>query len=94
MRVKFKKAGKLPKLIFIIVLVYALVTVGFLQTNISQKQARKQELSSQLETLTRENEELNQSIEKMDTDEGVRSIAREELDLVGKDEIVFYDLGQ
>ena len=94
MRVKFKKAGKLPKLIFIIVLVYALVTVGFLQTNISQKQARKQELSSQLETLTRENEKLNQSIENMDTDEGVRSIAREELDLVGKDEIVFYDLGQ
>lgn len=94
MRIKFKKASILTKILFVIVLVYALITVGILQKNISQKEAHKQELISQLEILEQENERVSRRIGEMNTDKGIRSIAREKLGVLGKDEIVFYDLGR
>ena len=39
------------------------------------------------------NAALSEDIEKMDTDEGVKEVARDKLGLVSEGEITFYDIG-
>lgn len=93
MRVQFKKSSWLVKLIVAIVLVFAMVTLIRLGRQFSEMQHEREELEAEIIQVQQTNAALSDDIEKMDTDEGVKEVAREKLGLVSEGEITFYDIG-
>lgn len=93
MRVQFKKSSWLVKLIVAIVLVFAMVTLIRLGRQFSEMQHEREELEAEIIQVQQTNAALSEDIEKMDTDEGVKEVAREKLGLVSEGEITFYDIG-
>lgn len=89
---KFVKSSLLVKLIILIVVVYATVTLVSLRRQISAKQAEAAQLTSSITSAEQENSRLNDAIETIDTDAGVESVAREKLGMVAEGEIVFEDV--
>ena len=89
---KFIKSSLLVKLIILIVVVYATVTLVSLRRQISAKQAEAAQLTSSITSAEQENSRLNDAIETIDTDAGVESVAREKLGMVAEGEIVFEDV--
>ena len=89
---KFVKSSLLVKLIILIVVVYATVTLVSLRRQISAKQAEAAQLTSSITSAEQENSRLNDAIENIDTDAGVEAVAREKLGMVGEGEIVFQDV--
>ena len=90
---KFKKSSLLVKLVILIVLVYATVTLVSLQTQVSQKKAEAADLAAQAVQLQQENDALQESIDNLETAEGIEDVARSKLGLVKDGEIIFYDNG-
>lgn len=90
---KLKKSSFLTKLIVLIVVVYATVTLVSLRTQISSKRQEGQLLTQAIAVTEQENQRLQNDIDTMDTDEGVEAIARKKLGLVAPGEIVFHDVG-
>lgn len=93
MRVQFKKSSWLVRLIVAIVLVFAMVTLIQLGRQFSEMQHEREELEAEIIQVQQTNAALSEDIEKMDTDEGVKEVAREKLGLVSEGEITFYDIG-
>lgn len=93
MRIQFKKSSWLVKLIVAIVLVFAMVTLIRLGRQFSEMQHEREELEAEIIQVQQTNAALSEDIEKMDTDEGVKEVAREKLGLVSEGEITFYDIG-
>lgn len=93
MRIRFKKTSLVTKLVIMILLVYSMVMLVHLQQQLSQKQAERTALETQLTEQQQVNAALHSSIETLDTDEGVEAVAREKLGLVSEGEITFYDVG-
>ena len=89
---KFVKSSLLVKLIILIVVVYATVTLMSLRRQITAKQAEAAQLTSSITSAEQENSRLNDAIETIDTDAGVEAVAREKLGMVGEGEIVFQDV--
>ena len=89
---KFVKSSLLVKLIILIVVVYATVTLVSLRRQISAKQAEAAQLTSSITSVEQENSRLNDAIETIDTDAGVEAVAREKLGMVAEGEIVFEDV--
>ncbi|MCI5993713.1 MAG: septum formation initiator family protein [Clostridiales bacterium] len=89
---KFVKSSLLVKLIILIVVVYATVTLVSLRRQISAKQAEAAQLTSSITSAEQENSRLNDAIETIDTDAGVEAVAREKLGMVAEGEIVFEDV--
>ena len=89
---KFVKSSLLVKLIILIVVVYATVTLVSLRRQISAKQAEAAQLTSSITSAEQENSRLNDAIENIDTDAGVEAVAREKLGMVAEGEIVFEDV--
>ena len=75
---KFVRSSLLVKLVILIVVVYAVVTLVSLRSQIADKQ---------------KNGKLEEAIANADSDEGVTAIAREKLGMVSNGEIVFKDVG-
>ena len=75
---KLIKSSLLVKLVILILVVYATVTLVKLQSRISDKKAEADALTS--------------SIDKLDTPEGVENVARDKLDMAAEGEIIFYDV--
>ena len=90
---KFVKSSLLVKLVILIVVVYATVTLMSLRRQITAKQAEAAQLTSSITSAEQENSRLNDAIENIDTDAGVEAVAREKLGMVGEGEIVFQDEG-
>lgn len=90
----FKKSSLLTKLIVLILVVYATVTLVSLQSQISAKRAEADTLSKSIAGAQQENERLQNALQDIDTDEGVERIARSKLGLVSQGEIVFSDVGR
>lgn len=90
---KFKKSSLLTKLIVLIVVVYATVTLVSLRTQISAKRNEGAVLTQSIAAIAQENQRLQNAIDTMDTDEGVEGIGRQKLGLVSPGEIVFHDVG-
>ena len=90
---KFVKSSLLVKLVILIVVVYATVTLMSLRRQITAKQAEAAQLTSSITSAEQENSRLNDAIENIDTDAGVEAVAREKLGMVGEVEIVFQDVG-
>ena len=89
---KFVRSSLLVKLILLIVVVYATVTLVSLRRQISAKQAEAAQLTSSITSAEQENSRLNDAIETIDTDAGVEAVAREKLGMVAEGEIVFEDV--
>ena len=89
---KLIKSSLLVKLVILILVVYATVTLVKLQSRISDKKAEAASLTSSIITAEQENGRLQDAIDGLDTPEGVENVAREKLDMVGEGEIVFYDV--
>lgn len=89
---KFVKSSLLVKLIILIVVVYATVTLVSLRRQISAKQAEAAQLTSSITSAEQENSRLTDAIENIDTDAGVEAVAREKLGMVAEGEIVFEDV--
>ena len=89
---KFVKSSLLVKLVILILVVYATVTLVKIQSRISAKQDEAASLTSSITTAEQENGRLQDAIDKLDTPEGVENAARDKLDLVGEGEIIFYDV--
>ena len=88
---KLKKSSPLVRVIILIVLVYATVTLVHLQGQIAQKKGEAEQLAAQVTQMEQENAMLQQSIDRLSTDEGVIEAARDKLGMVRDGEIIFYD---
>lgn len=90
---RLKRSSLLTKLLILVLVVYATVTLVSLQSQVTKKNAEAEALQSSIEAARQENLRLQQAIDDLDTDEGVEAVARKKLGLVSKGEIVFYDVG-
>lgn len=90
---RFKRSSLLTKILILVLVVYATVTLVSLQNQVTIREAEAERLQAEIETARQENLRLEQAIETLDTDEGVEAVARQKLGLVSKGEIVYYDVG-
>lgn len=90
---RFKRSSLLTKILILVLVVYATVTLVSLQGQVTEKEAEAQALQSDIAAAKQENLRLEQAIDELDTDEGVVDVAREKLGWVADGEIVFYDMG-
>jgi len=82
------------KVIVLILVVYATVTLVSLQSQIRAKRAEAGTLSQSIAGAQQENDRLQSALNNIDTDKGVKEIARNKLGMVSQGEIVFSDVGQ
>ena len=85
---KFVKSSLLVKLVILILVVYATVTLVRLRSQINEKG-----LTSSIASTQQENDRLQSSIDALDTPEGLEQVARDQLGMVSEGEIVFEDVG-
>ena len=90
---RFKRSSLLTKILILVLVVYATVTLVSLQAQVTEKEAEAQMLQGDIAAAKQENLRLEQAIDELDTDEGVVDVAREKLGWVADGEIVFYDMG-
>ena len=90
---RFKRSSLLTKLLILVLVVYATVTLVSLQSQVTEKNAEAAKLESSIAATEQENQRLQQAIDALGTDEGVEAVARQKLGWVAKGEIVFYDMG-
>ena len=79
---KFVKSSLLVKLVILILVVYATVTLVRLRSQISEKEAEAAGLTSSIASTQQENDRLQSSIDALD-----------QLGMVSEGEIVFEDVG-
>ncbi len=91
---RFKKSSLLTKILILVMVVYAAVTLVSLQNQVTVREAEAARLETAIDAAKQENLRLEQAIANLDTDEGVEAVARQKLGLVTKGEIVFYDVGK
>ena len=90
---RFKRSSLVTKILILVLVVYATVTLVSLQSQVTEKEAEALALQSDIAAAKQENLRLQQAIDALDTDEGVENVAREKLGWVADGEIVFYDIG-
>ena len=90
---RFKRSSLLTKILVLVLVVYATVTLVSLESQVAEKNAEAEALASSIESAKQENLRLEQAIDTLDTDEGVIDAARQKLGWVSEGEIVFYDMG-
>lgn len=90
---KFKRSSLLSKIIVILPLVAATITLVSLQAQLNEKQAELALLEEKTLVIEQENQRLEEVIAAAGTEAGVKAIAREKLGMVERNEIVFYDIG-
>ena len=91
---KLKKSSLLTKVIVLIVIVYATVTLVRLQSQTSQRRAEAAQIAAQVAELEQENADLQSSIDHLESEEGIIEVARDKLGMVSDGEIIFYDQGE
>lgn len=90
---KLVKSSLLVKLVILILVVYATVTLVSLRDQINEKNAQAAALTGSITAAEQENGRLQESIDQMDTDVGIEAAAREQLGLVAEGEIIFRNVG-
>ena len=90
---RFKRSSLLTKILVLVLVVYATVTLVSLESQVAEMQAQAEMLEDSVEAAKQENLRLEQAIETLDTDEGVVDAARQKLGWVSEGEIVFRDMG-
>ncbi len=90
---KFVKSSLIVKLVILILVVYATVTLVRLRSQINDKNAEAEGLTSAIAGTQQENDRLQSAIDALDTPEGLEQVARDQLGMVSEGEIVFEDVG-
>lgn len=90
---QFKRSSWLTKILLVVLVAYATVTLVSLQSQVMQKNAEAAQLEESIAAAKQENLRLEQTINSLETDEGVESVARQKLGWVSENEIVFIDMG-
>jgi len=88
---RLKKTSIWVKLLLIVVIVYAVVTLVNLQDRVTAAQAEVAELEQQVLYAEQENALAAQELEDLGSEQSIRKIARTRLGMVEAGEIVFYD---
>jgi len=89
---KFIRSSLLMKILLLVLVIYATVTLVELQNNATELNAQAAELQTQIDKINQENLSRKQDIENIDTEEGIRELASQQ-GLVEEDEIVFHVTG-
>lgn len=90
---KFKRSSLVVKLIALIIVAYGMVTLVTLQSQVNTKKAEAEQLAEQVQAQEAKNDALQDAIDNLNTDDGVKDVARSQLGLVGEGEVVFHDIG-
>ena len=91
-RTRFKRSGLLAKVIIVIALVYAAITLLHLHAQIADAQGTLAVLSEQLDEQRQANAALESSLKEDAGAGNAESAARDRLGLVLPNEKVFYDV--
>ena len=91
---KLVKSSLLVKLVILILVVYATVTLVSLRKQITEKNEQEAILNSSIAATQQENNRIQDSIDALGTDAGVEAVARDKLGMVDDGDIVFYDVGE
>ena len=91
---KFVKSSLLVKLVILILVVYATVTLVSLRKQITEKTEQEATLTSSIIATKQENNRLEDSIDTLGTDAGVEAVARDKLGMVDEGDIIFYDVSK
>ena len=91
---KLVKTSLLVKLVILILVVYATVTLVSLRKQITEKNEQEAILNSSIAATQQENNRIQDSIDALGTDAGVEAVARDKLGMVDEGDIVFYDVGE
>lgn len=89
---KFIKSSLLMKLVILILVVYATVTLVRLRTQIADKKEEAASLTSAITSTQQENNRLQDDIDGLETDQGLEDVARGQLGMVSEGELVFQDV--
>ena len=89
---KFVKSSLLVKIIILVLVVYATVTLVKLRAQITQKNEAAAALTSSIVAAEQENSRLQDAIDALESDEGVEDVARNRMDMVSEGEINFFDV--
>ena len=89
---KFIKSSLLMKLVILILVVYATVTLVRLRTQIADKKEEAASLTSAITSTPQENNRLQDDIDGLETDQGLEDVARGQLGMVSEGELVFQDV--
>jgi len=89
---KTKKAGFLTKIVLVVLLVYAGMSLYTIQNQIRSAKDEQEKLAVQVDTLRRENDSLASDIADSNNPEKLQDVARSELGMVMPGERVFYDV--
>lgn len=90
---RFKRSSLVTKVLILVLVAYATVTLVSLQSQVTEKEAQAASLQDDITAAQQENLRLEQAINALGTDEGVEAVARQKLGLVAPGEILFYDVG-
>lgn len=91
---RLKRSSLLTKVLVVVLMIYATVTLVNLQSQVLEKRARAEALESSITATQQENFRLQQAIDSLGTDEGIEAVARQKLGLVSAGEILFHDVGK
>lgn len=91
---KLVKSSLLVKLVILILVVYATVTLVSLRKQITEKNEQEAILNSSIAATQQENNRIQDFIDALGTDAGVEAVARDKLGMVDEGDIVFYDVGE
>ena len=89
---KFVKSSLLVKIIILILAVYATVTLVRLRAQIASKNAEATALTGSIVAAEQENRRLQDAIDELDSDDGVKAVARGRMDMTSEGEITFFDV--
>ena len=81
------------RLLILAAVVLATVTLLKLRADIREKEAEAAELSEKVAAVQQENQRLQEDIDALDTDEGIKDTARKKFGMISSGEIVFHDVG-
>ena len=90
---RFKRSSLVTKVLILVLVVYATVTLVSLHSQVTEKETQAAALQDDITAAQQENLRLEQAINALGTDEGVEAVARQKLGLVAPGEILFYDVG-
>ena len=90
-RLVYRHSPLLLKCAVLVTIILSTVALTVLRSGISQYQAKTDMIRQQAAQLEQENRKLEENIQHLDTVEGVKRIAKEELGLVDPD-TVFYNV--
>ena len=91
---KFKRTSLWVKLLILVLVAFATVTLVSLQPQIDAMRAEAASLAESKVALEQENQQIQDDIDNMGTDEGVAKIARSKLGMRFEGEIDFRDAGK